>query len=234
MDRTTAEALAPAPLKEREVRSIILGIMLAMLLAALEQTIVATALPTIGRELGDLDLLPWIATAYLLTATAATPLYGKLADVRGRRLALLIAIAVFVAGSVACAVAPTMLLLVLARAAQGLGGGGLIALAQTIIADVVPPKERPRYQVYIAGTFTTSSLLGPVLGGVMAEHLHRSSIFWINLPLGLAAYGMTDSALRRLPRHDQPRRLDLVGGALLIAATTTLILALSGGGTRYP
>jgi MFS family permease len=162
-----------------------------------------------------------------------TPLYGKLADIRGRRLALLIAIAVFVAGSVACAVAPTMLLLVAARAVQGLGGG-LIALAQTIIADVVPPKERPRYQVYIAGTFTTSSLLGPVLGGVMAEHLHWSAIFWINLPLGLAAYGMTDSALRRLPRHDQPRRLDLVGAALLIAATTTLLLALSGGGTRYP
>jgi MFS family permease len=198
MDRTTAKALAPAPLKEREVRSIILGIMLAMLLAALEQTIVATALPTIGRDLGDLDLLPWVATAYLLTATAATPLYGKLADIRGRRLALLIAIAVLAAGSVACAVAPTMLLLVAARAVQGLGGGGLIALAQTIIADVVPPKERPRYQVYIAGTFTTSSLLGPVLGGVMAEHLHWSAIFWINLPLGLAAYGRpsTSSSLR--------------------------------------
>ena len=99
---------------------------------------------------------------------------------------------------------------------------------------MVPPKERPRYQVYIAGTFTTSSLLGPVLGGVLAEHLHWSVIFWINLPLGLAAYGMTSSALRRLPRHDRPHRLDLAGAALMIAATTTLLLALSWGGTRFP
>lgn len=237
MATSITDAAAPAsarPLEHAEVRRIIVGILLAMLLAALDQTIVATALPTIGRELGDLAHLPWVVTAYLLTSTAVTPLYGKLADIHGRRIVLLIGIGVFVLGSVACALAPTMLALIIARAVQGLGGGGLISLAQTIIADVVAPKERARYQGYIAGVFVTSSIAGPVLGGLIAQNAHWSLIFWLNLPLGLAAYRMTDGTLKRLPRHERPHRLDVLGAGLMVAATTALLLALTWGGSAYP
>ena len=143
----------PAPLDAREIRSIFTGIMLAMFLAALDQTIIAAALPLISRDLGDVQNLPWVATAYLLAATTATPLYGKASDIYGRRVMLLLGIATFVAGSIACALAPSMLVLVLARGLQGLGGGGLISLSQTIIADIVSPKERGRYQVRIASDF---------------------------------------------------------------------------------
>ena len=210
------------------------GIMLAMFLAALDQTIVATALPTIGRALHDVDDLPWVVTAYLLTSTAVTPLYGKLSDIHGRRAMLLVSIALFLLGSLACAVAPSMLALILARGLQGIGGGGLISLAQTVIADVVAPKERARYQATIASVFVASSIAGPILGGVFAEHLHWSMIFWINLPLGAAALWSTDRTLRRLPRHERPHRLDYAGGALIVLATISLLLALSWGGNRYP
>ncbi|OYY21716.1 MAG: MFS transporter, partial [Azorhizobium sp. 35-67-15] len=192
-----------ATLSHAEILTIIIGITLAMLLAALDQTIVATALPTIGSDLNDFANLSWVVTAYLLSSTAVTPLYGKLSDVFGRRVVLLFAIGVFMLGSLACALAPSMLALILARGLQGLGGGGLISLAQTIIADVVSPRERGRYQGYIASVFAASSIAGPVLGGVIADHLHWSLIFWINLPLGLAAFLMTERTLRRLPRHER-------------------------------
>ncbi|GAC1329707.1 MAG: MDR family MFS transporter [Beijerinckiaceae bacterium] len=221
-------------LGHREVRSIIFGLLLAMLLAALDQTIIATALPTIGQDLHDLEHLPWIIAAYLLASTAVTPLYGKLSDIHGRRPVLLAAIATFIIGSVACALAPTMFILVLARGLQGVGGGGLISLAQTIIADIVSPRERGRYQVYFASVFITSSLAGPVLGGFFAEHVHWSAIFWINVPLGLGALAMTNSKLKHLPQHQRPHRLDLIGAALLVVGSTSLLLALSWGGVRYP
>ena len=160
--------------------------MLAMFLSALDQTIVATALATIGRAYADVESLAWIVTAYLLAATAVTPLYGKLSDIHGRRPVLLGGIAIFVAGSVACALAPSMPALIAARALQGIGGGGLIALSQTIVGDAVSPRERGRYQGYFGAVFAVASIAGPVLGGVFAEHLHWSMIFWINLPLGLA------------------------------------------------
>jgi EmrB/QacA subfamily drug resistance transporter len=222
------------PLAHREILSIIFGLLLAMLLAALDQTIVATAMPTIGQDLHDLEHLPWIVTAYLLASTAVTPLYGKLSDIHGRRPVLLAAISTFIVGSIACAVAPSMFILIWARGLQGIGGGGLISLAQTIIADIVSPRERGRYQVYIASVFITSSLAGPVLGGFFAEHLHWSGIFWINVPLGLGALAMTYSKLKGLPRHERPRRLDIIGAVLLILASTSLLLALSWAGVRYP
>jgi EmrB/QacA subfamily drug resistance transporter len=225
---TSSSALTP-----HEVRTIIFGVMVAMFLAALDQTIVATAMPTIGQALGDFENLPWIVTTYLLTSTAVTPLYGKISDIAGRRVTLLVAIGVFMLGSILCALAPSMLALILARALQGLGGGGLISLAQTIIADIVSPMERARYQGYIAGVYATSSVAGPALGGFMAEKLHWSAIFWINLPLGFVAFWMTNSLLKKLPRHERPHRLDFLGAGLMIIATTALLLALSLGGPHY-
>ncbi|HYS49885.1 MAG TPA: MDR family MFS transporter [Xanthobacteraceae bacterium] len=222
------------PLAHAEIRAIVLGILLAMFLGALDQTIIATALPTIGRAFADVENLSWVVTAYLLTATAATPLYGKLSDIHGRRAMLLVAISIFAAASVGCALAPSMTALALARALQGVGGGGLLSLAQTIVADVVSPLERGRYQAYIGMVFAASSIGGPVLGGFFAEHLHWSLIFWINLPIGLVAFLMTNRVLKRLPRHERPHRLDLAGAGLMMAATVVLLLALTWGGTRYP
>jgi EmrB/QacA subfamily drug resistance transporter len=232
MDQSARDALHQ-PLSHAEIRTILIGILLAMFLAALDQTIIATALPTMGRDLGDVEHLPWIVTVYLLTSTAVTPLYGKFSDSHGRRITMLIGIVVFLLGSVACAVAPSMLMLILARGLQGIGGGGLIALGQTIVGDLVSPKERSRYQVYFASVFMTSSLVGPVLGGFIAEHLDWSVIFWINLPLGLVALWICHRSLKRLPRFERPHEIDWLGAALLVAATVSLLLALSWGGLRY-
>src|SRR5947209_13191869 len=221
-------------LDHREILSIIFGLLLAILLEALDQTLVATALPTIAQDLQDIEHLPWVVTAYLLASTAVTPLSGKLSDIHGRRPVLLAAISTFIIGSVACALAPSMFILICARGLQGIGGGGLISLAQTIIADIVSPRERGRYQVYIASVFITSSLAGPVLGGFFAEHVHWSAIFWINVPLGFGAFAMTYTKLKRLPRHERPHRLDLMGAVLLVLASTSLLLALSWAGVRFP
>src|SRR4051794_38770220 len=143
-----APGYAPSPVGQAAARAIIVGIMLAMFLSALEQTIVAPALPTIGRRLGDIENLSWVVTAYLLAATASTPLFGKLSDIYGRRLMMLISLGVFIAGSVACALAPSMTALILGRALQGIGGGGILPLGQTVIADLLSPKERPLIQSY--------------------------------------------------------------------------------------
>jgi EmrB/QacA subfamily drug resistance transporter len=231
--KAAAKAFKTGALTHPEIRTIVIGIMLTMFLGALDQTIVATALPTIGRHFNNLDDLSWVVTAYLLTGTASTPLYGKLSDIYGRRGVMLAAIAIFIAGSVACAMAPSMTGLVLARALQGLGGGGLMALAQTIIADIVSPRERGRYQGYIGAVFALSSVGGPVLGGFLTEHLDWSLIFWINLPLGLAALGVTSITLRMVPFQPRKHRLDLIGALLLVIASVALLLALSWGGRHY-
>ncbi len=223
-----------AAIAEDEKRRIILGVLLAMLLAALDQTIVAPAVPVIGKALGDPDYLPWIVSAYFLTATAVTPLYGKLADIVGRRRTLFLAIGIFVLGSIICALAPTMLTLVIGRGIQGMGGGGLMALAQTVIGDVVTPRERGRYTGYISTIWAISSVGGPVVGGVFAQHLHWSLIFWINLPLAAVAIAMANAPLRRLPQPDRKARLDIVGALLMMGATVLFMLVLTWGGSRYP
>src|SRR4051812_530987 len=223
-----------SPVSQTDVRTILVGVMLAMFLAALDQTIVATALPTIARELNDVRNLAWIITAYLLTATAVTPLYGKLSDITGRRPMVLLAIVVFLGGSVACALARNIYVLIAARALQGLGGGGLLSLAQTIIGDVIPPRERGKYQAYFAAVYVTASIMGPVLGGFFAEHLHWSVIFWINLPIGILAYYMTNRVLRLLPRHEVPHAIDVIGAALMVVASVSLLLLLTWGGTTFP
>ena len=226
---------APAKrLSKSEIRLVIFGLMLAMGLAALDQTIVAPALPTMGRVFDDIENLSWIVTAYLLTATTVTPLYGKLSDVYGRRAMMLIGIGIFVLGSIACALAPTMTMLILARGLQGLGGGGLMSLVHTIIADIVTPRERGRYQGYFSTVFGLAAVGGPIVGGVFVEHLHWSLIFWINVPLGIAAFLMTWTALKRLPVHERQHQLDILGAALMTAAAVLFLLALTWGGTRYP
>ena len=227
-------AVEPAPLSHAQIRVILVGVILAMFLGALDQTIVVTALPTIGRELNAVENLTWVVTAYLLTSTVVTPIYGKLSDIHGRRTIMLIAIAIFLVGSVACALATDIRVLILARALQGIGGGGLISLGQTIVADIISPRERGRYMAYFAAVFMTASIAGPALGGILAEHLHWSAIFWINLPLGLAALLLSNRVLKLIPRHDRPHRIDYVGALLMLAATFALLLALSWGGTTYP
>src|ERR1700687_426203 len=174
-------------LSHGEIRTLICGLMLAMSLAALNQTIVATALPTIGRDFRDFELLPWVVTAYLLTSTVVAPLFGKLSDIYGRRAMVLASIGVFVAGSAACAAAPDMITLILGRGLQGIGGGGILPLAQALLADAGAPRERGRYQAYMGSVYITAGLCGPVVGGILAEHFHWSIIFWINVPTGLVA-----------------------------------------------
>ena len=225
---------APSPpLDHAAIRAIVVGIMLAAFLSALEQTIVAPALPTMGRALADAENLSWVVTAYLLAATAVTPLFGKLSDIHGRRIMMLIAIVIFIAGSVVCALAPSMGVLIAGRALQGVGGGGILPLVHTIIGDLVAPRERARYQAYTAVMFIAASIVGPLLGGILTDYVHWTLIFWINLPLGLLALVLTDRYLRRLPRNDRPHKLDVTGAALMLMAALSLMLAMNWGGTRF-
>ena len=220
-------------LDQRDVRSIMIGLMTAMMLSALDTTIVAPALPTIARDLGGIEYLPWIVTAYLLVSTALTPLYGKIADIKGRRVVIMFALIVFLVGSIACALAPTMLTLALARGLQGVGGAGIFAMTQTIIGDIVPPRERPRYQLYTSAVWMIANLAGPVLGGVFADYTHWSMIFWVNVPIGVLAIWLVAGRLKKIPRYERPHSIDVLGAALLMIASTTLLLALSWGGQTY-
>jgi len=217
-----------------EVRTIFFGLMLAAFLAALNQTIIATALPTIGRHFHDFENLAWVVTAYLLTSTAVAPLYGKLSDIWGRRAMILVAIGLFMAGSAAAAAAPNMMMLIIGRGLQGIGGGGILPLCQSVIADVVAPRERGRYQAYMGVVWVTSGVCGPVFGGFMAEHLHWSLIFWINVPLALGAAALTQIYLKRIPRHDRRHKLDVLGAGLMMASCIPILLALTWGGTQFP
>jgi EmrB/QacA subfamily drug resistance transporter len=229
-----ATAHATAPLGKADVRNIFYGLMLAMFLSALNQTIVATALPTIGREFGDFENLSWVIIAYLLSSTVVSPLYGKLSDIHGRRAMMLAAIGLFIAGSAAAAAAPNIALLIAGRTLQGIGGGGIVPLVQTTIADMVTPRERGRYQAYMGTSWIVAGVGGPALGGLIADHLHWSVIFWLNVPLGLVAALLTHRSMKLLPRHDRPHQLDMVGAALMIAAATLFLIALTSGGTRVP
>ncbi len=220
-------------LTEPEVRAAIAGAMTMMFLAALETTIVSTALPSIAADLGDVHLLSWVVTAYLLTSTCITPIAGKLGDLYGRRRLLHVALAVFLIGSVLCALSTSMLGLALARALQGIGGGALITSAQAAVADVVAPRERGRYSAYFSIVWGSSSLLGPSLGGIMAQHLGWPSIFWLNLPIGVAALLFSDRALRRLPIQGRKAPFDWLSIVLLAIGSVVLLLALSLGGTRH-
>jgi EmrB/QacA subfamily drug resistance transporter len=228
------DTAAERPLTHRERRTIVFGTLLPVFLGSLDQTILASALPTIGRDIGHVSDLPWLITAYLLAATAMTPLFGKISDIRGRRSALCIALALYLAGSLICALAPNFLLLVAGRVVQGVGGGGLTALSMVVLGDVASPKERGKYYGWFSATYTAAGALGPLLGGLIAEHLHWSMLFWMNLPLGLIAFAVVSSTLRRLPRHERPHQLDLVGAGLIVAASVSFMLMLNIGGIRQP
>jgi EmrB/QacA subfamily drug resistance transporter len=221
-------ALADRPVfSHREIVGVLSGVVLTLLMGAIDQTIVATALPTMAAQLGGLDKLSWVVTAYLLTSTATTPIYGRLSDLFGRKRMLQIAIAVFLAGSVLCALSADMIQLIVFRAVQGVGGGGLMALSFTVIGDVIAPRERGRYQGYIGGTFALANVIGPLLGGLLTDYLSWQWIFLINVPLGLAALAMTNRALARLPRATGSPRIDYVGSVLMIGAVTGVLFFLS-------
>jgi EmrB/QacA subfamily drug resistance transporter len=217
-----------------EFRPLLIGLMVAMFLAALDQTIVAIALPTIGRQFNDMGNLAWVVTAYLLSATAVAPVFGTLSDIFGRRIMIIIALGIFVTGSIVCALAPNLLTLILARFLQGIGGGGIIPVVQTIIADAISPKERGEYQAYFSGVWLAAGLSGPLLGGVITQYLHWSAIFWINLPLTALALAILLPRMHRLPVHHRRRKVDWLGGALLMAAAIDILLVLTWGGVRYP
>lgn len=226
---------APSPTPSpADIRAILIGAMLSMFLSALDQTIMAPALPTVARELGDFTLLSWIVTAYLLTSICVTPLVGKLSDLYGRWPVMAACLAIFMASSALCALAPNMLTLIIARGLQGLGGGGLIPLAQTIVGDVVSPRDRGKYAAYFSIVWASSAVLGPTIGGALTEWLGWPSIFWVNIPLGCLALVIVGRALRRLPRERHAARIDLTSSALLTGATVALLLVLSLGGKRLP
>lgn len=206
---------------------------MSMLLAALNQTVLATALPTMVGELNGVDQLPWVITAYLLTATVVLPLYGKVGDLIGRKRLLVAAIILFMAGSLLGALAQGMTLLIAGRAVQGLGGGGLILLAQAIIADVVPARDRGKYMGTIGGVFALASVAGPLLGGWFTEGPGWRWAFWINLPLGVLTLAVVLLFLRLPKRHHTRPRLDYLGMALLIMITTCVVLIATWGGLRY-
>src|SRR3954466_3404055 len=212
--------------------AVLLALALGVLLAALDQTIVATALPTVAGDLGGLTDIAWVVTAYLVAETVSMPLYGKLGDVVGRKPVLIGAISLFLTGSALSGLATSMLELSLFRALQGLGAGGLIVTAMAVIADLVPPRERARYMGMIGGVFAVASIAGPLLGGLFVDQLSWRWGFYVNLPVGAAALAVIAAKLPASPARER-RPVDLLGAALLTVAATSTVLATSWGGQQY-
>ncbi|MEH0544053.1 MDR family MFS transporter [Streptomyces sp. B21-105] len=208
------------------------ALLLGMLLAALDQTIVSTALPTIVSELGGMEHLSWVVTAYLLASTAATPLWGKLGDQYGRKRLFEAAIVLFLIGSALCGMAQNMPQLIAFRALQGLGGGGLMVLSMAIVGDIVPPRDRGRYQGLFGAVFGATSVLGPLLGGLFTEHLSWRWVFYVNLPVGVVALAVI-AAVLRIPRRATKHVIDYLGTFLIASVATCLVLVASLGGTTW-
>jgi EmrB/QacA subfamily drug resistance transporter len=216
----------------REVLIPFSGAMLGLLLAALDQTIVATALPRIVADLHGLDHLSWVVTSYLLTSTVTVPLYGKLSDLYGRKSIFIVSIALFVIGSALCGAAQTMNQLILFRGLQGIGAGGLIPLTFAVIGDLFSPRERGRFQGLIGAVWAVAAVAGPLLGGVLTDHASWRWIFYINLPLGGLAL-VVIAATMRIPFQRREHSIDYLGAALLTAASVCLLLAAVWGGQSY-
>ncbi|PTQ66871.1 EmrB/QacA subfamily drug resistance transporter [Pseudomonas sp. GV071] len=216
-----------APLSPTQLRQILFGLMLGIFLSALDQTIVAVALPEIALQLPGSELLAWVVSAYMLAMTIATPFFGKLGDLFGRRRLLLISTSLFVFASVLCALAQDMGQLVGARALQGIGAGGMIATIQALIGDLIAPAERGRYQAWFSGMFALASLIGPPLGGLLSQQLSWRWVFWINLPVGLLAIWLSQRRLAGLAEKRRKARLDYLGGVLLLIGLGSLLLLIT-------
>jgi EmrB/QacA subfamily drug resistance transporter len=232
MSAATASAAVPAPVERSRVRVIFAGLMLVLLLAALDQTIVATALPTIVGDLGGLDRLAWVTSAFLLAQTAVTPVYGKLGDLYGRKRVLQSAVILFLIGSALCGQANGMTELIAFRAVQGLGAGGLIVLTQAVIGDVVSPRERGRYQGLFGAVFGVASVAGPLLGGVIVEAVSWRWIFYVNLPVGIVSLAVLSAALPTVQGRERPV-IDYLGAGLLAGGLGAIVLVTSLGGTTW-
>ncbi|MFI6325495.1 MFS transporter [Nonomuraea sp. NPDC050556] len=220
-------------MRQKGLGLIIIALMLGMLLAALDQTIVSTALPTIVSDLGGLEQLSWVVTGYMLASTVSTPLWGKLGDQYGRKSLFLAAIVIFLVGSALCGLSQNMGQLIAFRSLQGLGGGGLMVLAQAIVGDVVPVRERGRYQGFFGGVFAVSSVIGPLLGGLFVDHLSWHWVFYINLPIGVIALIVIAAVLPGKSERTK-HKIDYAGIVLLGGATSCLVLMTTWGGTTYP
>ena len=236
-DQDAAPPVGPADalpnFSHGQILRVIFGVLLCILLAAIDQTVVVPAVPAIAADLHGFGHLSWIVSAYLLTSTSATPIYGRLSDIYGRRALLLPAIVLFVIASILCALSQTLWQLIAFRALQGVGGAGLMAMAQACIADVVAPRERGKYQAYMAGTWGVASVAGPILGGWITDDFSWRWIFWINLPIGIGAYVLSSRALKLLKVRPLPARIDYAGAALLTLCVTGLLLVMTWGGTEY-
>jgi EmrB/QacA subfamily drug resistance transporter len=224
-----AEAVNGQP----RLRVIFSALLLVLLLASLDQTIVSTALPTIVGDLGGIQHLSWVVTAYLLAATISGPLYGKLGDLYGRKVVLQTAIAIFLVGSALCGLSQNMTELIAFRALQGLGGGGLIVTTLAVIGDVVPPRERGRYQGFFGAVFGVSTIIGPLLGGFFVDNLSWRWIFYVNLPIGVLAFAVIGAVFHAASERRE-HSVDYLGAALLAAGLAGVVLYTSLGGTTYP
>jgi MFS family permease len=226
----TAAAVQEEP---RRVRLVFGALMLVLLLAALDQTIVATALPTIVGDLGEVSKLSWVVTAYLLASTVVGPLYGKLGDLYGRKVVLQAAIVIFLAGSALCGISQTLTELIAFRALQGLGGGGLMVVTVAAVGDIIAPRDRGRYQGYFGAVFGLATVIGPLLGGFFVDSLSWQWIFYVNLPIGLVGLAVIATVFQ--PHADrQSHRIDYLGAALLAGGLAAIVLFASLGGTTYP
>ncbi len=223
----------PPPFTHAQIKRVLWGVVVCMLLAAIDQSVVVPAMPAIASDLHGFDHLAWIVSAYLITSTSSMPIYGKLSDLYGRRALLLPAIVLFVTASALCALSQSLVQLIAFRALQGIGGGGLMSMAQATIADVVAPRERGRYQAYMATTWATASVSGPIVGGWITDHLSWHYIFWINLPVGIGAFLVAGRVLKMLRVQHRRSVIDYAGAALLTALVTSFLLVMSWGGIEY-
>jgi len=208
-------------LTHRQIVVIYTGLMLGMLLAALDQTIVATALPTIVGDLGGINHLSWVVTAYLLASTSSTPIYGKLGDLYGRKIVFQVAICIFLVGSMMSGLSHSMVELIAFRAVQGLGSGGIMSLSMAITGDILSPRERGKYQAYGMSVFSIASVAGPAIGGLFTQHLSWRWCFYVNIPLGIIALIVTTVVLR-LPFRRVEHKIDFLGAGLLVAGVTAI------------
>src|SRR3954470_3185725 len=223
----------PADQNQKSIWAVFGALFLALWLAAIDQTVVSTALPTMVAELGGLSYLSWVVTAYLLTSTVAGPLYGKLGDLYGRKIVLQIAIVVFLVGSALCRIAQNIGRLIWVRALPAIRGGGLIVTTMAVIGDIIPPRDRGRYQGFFGAVFGISTVIGPLLGGFFLDNLSWRWIFYVNLPIGGAALAVIAVAFHARSTHVH-HRIDYLGAVVLAAGLTAIVLFTSLGGTQWP